>query len=107
MICFFILFAGYVALFSHMPRILYYVSFFSYLRYGYEGLIVSVYGYDREPLECPPDKTYCHYRFPRRIMEELSMDENHYLFDVAMLVVFIIVFFVLAYLGLLRKVKRS
>lgn len=107
MICFFILFAGFVALFNHMPRVLYYVSFISYLRYGYEGLIVTIYGYNRGPLECPLSETYCHYRYPQRIFEELSMDDSQYTFDVFMLVLFVLLFFILAYIGLQRKIRSN
>lgn len=39
----------------------------SYVKYGMEGLMTSIYGYDRELLPCPND--YCHYRIPKEILQ--------------------------------------
>lgn len=105
--CFFILFAGYVALFSHMPGILHAVSYLSYFRYAFEGLMITIYGYDRGPLVCPAPHTYCHYRYPQRIFEELSMNERNFSADIFMLMFFVVFFFSFGYMGLKRRVRTS
>lgn len=103
--CFFILFAGYVALFSHMPAALHALSYLSYFRYAFEGLMITIYGYERGPLECPPPHSYCHYRYPQRIFQELSMHEKNFVSDIVMLVVFVVVFFAFGYIGLKRRIR--
>jgi len=106
--CFFILFAGYVALFSHMPAILYAVSYLSYFRYAFEGLVISVYGYGRGPLDCPfTIYDYCHYRYPQRIFQELSMAESNFILDIGMLMLFVVAFFSFGFVGLKRRVTNT
>lgn len=107
LICFFILFAGYVVLFAHMPKLLYYVSYSSYFRYGFEAMVQSVYGNGRELLKCPKEELYCHYRYPQKIFEELGMDEHRYVTDVSMLLFFTILFFVVSFFSLRHKIKNA
>jgi hypothetical protein len=42
---------------------------FSYLRYGLEGIIVTIYGLDRETLPCSTD--YCHLREPKSLLKHV------------------------------------
>lgn len=42
-----ILFGGFLVKYTRMPRYLQYLSWFSFLKYGFEGLIVIIYGFDR------------------------------------------------------------
>lgn len=42
----------------------------SYLRYGLEGIIVTMYGSGREQLPCPID--YCHLREPEILLKHVS-----------------------------------
>ncbi|XP_065209407.1 ATP-binding cassette sub-family G member 1-like [Planococcus citri] len=107
LICFFILFAGYVVLFAHMPRLLYYVSYSSYFRYAFEALVQSVYGNNREILKCPIEETYCHYRYPQKIFEELGMDETRYVKDVLMLFFFLVLFFVMSFFSLRHNIRKG
>jgi hypothetical protein len=44
---------------------------FSYLRYGLEGIIVTMYGNDRQPLDCPID--YCHLREPVQLLRHVNI----------------------------------
>lgn len=70
-------------------------------------MIQSVYGNGREPLHCPKEESYCHYRYPQKIFEELGMDESRYLDDVMMLIVFLILFFVTSFFSLRHKIKNT
>lgn len=42
-----ILFGGFLVKYAQMPRYLQLLSWFSFLKYGFEGLIVIIYGFDR------------------------------------------------------------
>ncbi|XKL67551.1 hypothetical protein PGB90_003042 [Kerria lacca] len=77
------------------------------IQYGFEGMMVSVYGYGRDPLPCPLTDTYCHYRYPQILFQEMSMDETKYTFDICMLCLFVVTFFILSYIGLKRKVNST
>lgn len=100
-------FAGFLVFFNHMPTILYYISYLSYLRYSFEGFVQSIYGFNREKLPCPEPEIYCHYRSPETILTELSMTENKYWFDIMLLAAHFIVLRFVAYCTLKRKLTLS
>ncbi|XP_075224033.1 ATP-binding cassette sub-family G member 4 isoform X2 [Lycorma delicatula] len=102
--CFMLLFGGFLALFKHMTKPLYIVSFLSYMRYTMEGMVLSTYGYNRPPLDC--DKPYCHYRIPQTVLEEIGMTEDHYWFDISVLGIMSLFFSIYAYVTLRRRVKH-
>lgn len=93
-----ILFSGFFVNFDTIPGYLKWVTYVSYVRYGFEGAMVSIYGMDRAKLEC--HEMYCHFRSPKKFLEEMSMDNAEYWLDaVALLGTFvalrIIAYFVL------------
>lgn len=50
--------------------------------------MVAIYGLGREKLKC--SNVYCHYRDPKKFLEELSMDKAEWWVDaVALLCIFI------------------
>lgn len=101
-----ILFAGFICLFNHMPIPLYYFSFTSYMRWALEGLVVTVYGYGREPLECPPEHTYCHYRIPGTMFKDVGMKDGNYWTDVGALTTYFLVVTTLGYFCLHKALKN-
>ncbi|CAH0388183.1 unnamed protein product [Bemisia tabaci] len=103
MTCVAILFAGFLVLFSHMPRVLYYVSFVSYMRYGLEGLVNSVYGFGRGPLECP--EMYCHYRLPETAFDEIGMVDGRYWPNVAALTLFLLMVTIASFFSLKKSLR--
>jgi len=104
--CLLILFAGFLVLFNHMPIFLYYVSYGSYLRYGLEGLVMSIYGYGREPLDCMNEEGYCHFRFPETIFKEIGMVDGKFWTDISVMVCFLFVIMIVSFFTLQRSVKR-
>lgn len=49
----------------------------SYIRYGLEGLVTSLYGYNREKLYCPPSQCFCYFAVPQQllmIMRKIHLD---------------------------------
>lgn len=100
-------FAGFLVLFNHMPSFLYYVSYFSYLRYSLEGFVQSVYGFNRAQLNCPQEAIYCHYKVPKTILTELAMTDGKYWLDIVLLVVHFVVFRIIAYCTLKRRLKMT
>ncbi|XP_065081724.1 ATP-binding cassette subfamily G member 4-like isoform X2 [Ochlerotatus camptorhynchus] len=96
-----ILFSGFFVNFDVIPKYLQWLTYVSYVRYGFEGAMVSVYGMDREKLRCT--EIYCHYRSPQKFLEEMSMDKAEYWIDATALFCFFIGLRIVAYLVLRWK----
>ncbi|XP_077285385.1 ATP-binding cassette subfamily G member 4-like [Arctopsyche grandis] len=52
----------------------------SYLKYGLEGAMLSIFGYNRTKLEC--NSTYCHYKYPSKFLVEVDMEEANYSYSI-------------------------
>ena len=100
-------FCGFLVLFNHMPIFMYYVSYLSYLRYSFDGLMQAVYGFNREKLVCPKGEMYCHYRTPETLMTELSLNDGKYWVDVLVLLVNFVVLRIVGYVTLKRKLSST
>uniref|UniRef100_A0A182F6X8 Uncharacterized protein n=1 Tax=Anopheles albimanus TaxID=7167 RepID=A0A182F6X8_ANOAL len=96
-----ILFSGFFVNFDVIPSYLQWVTYVSYVRYGFEGAMVSVYGMEREKLACTA--IYCHFRSPKKFLEEMSMDNAEYWIDATALFGFFISLRVIAYFVLRWK----
>uniref|UniRef100_A0A182M9Z6 ABC transporter domain-containing protein n=1 Tax=Anopheles culicifacies TaxID=139723 RepID=A0A182M9Z6_9DIPT len=96
-----ILFSGFFVNFDVIPSYLQWVTYVSYVRYGFEGAMVSVYGMDRNKLACT--EIYCHFRSPKKFLEEMSMDNAEYWIDATALFGFFIALRVVAYFVLRWK----
>lgn len=96
-----ILFSGFFVNFDVIPKYLQWLTYVSYVRYGFEGAMVSVYGMDRAKLAC--EEMYCHYRSPQKFLEEMSMDKAEYWIDATALFCLFIGLRVVAYLVLRWK----
>lgn len=96
-----ILFSGFFVNFDVIPKYLQWLTYVSYVRYGFEGAMVSVYGMERAKLQCT--EIYCHYRSPQKFLEEMSMDKAEYWIDATALFGFFIGLRVIAYFVLRWK----
>ena len=81
------------------------MSYVAYVRYGFEGTMLAIYGYDRETLHC--SQAYCHFKHPKKFLEELSLDEGIFWIDVVSLLVFFFVLRLSGYFVLKYKVKSE
>lgn len=64
--------------------------------------MVAIYG-KRERLKCT--EIYCHYRDPKKILEQLSMDKSEYWVDAVALIVMFLGLRIVAYYVLRWKVN--
>lgn len=98
-----VLFSGFFVNFSAIPGYLKVLSYVSYIRYGFEGAMISVYGNNRAKLKCSVD--YCHFRSPKKFLDEMSMQDSVYWVDVVALLAFFIGLRIIAYFVLRLKLR--
>ncbi|XP_038214452.1 dnaJ homolog subfamily C member 10-like [Zerene cesonia] len=66
-------FAGFLVLIPHMHPIMQFVSYGSFMRHSFEAVVISLYSFNRVPLHCPDDVTYCHLRYKLIIVSLVLM----------------------------------
>lgn len=98
-----VLFSGFFVNFNAIPSYLQWLTYLSYVRYGFEGAMLSVYGFEREKLKC--SEAYCHFRKPDKFLKEMTMDQANFWVDVGALAAFFVFIRVISYLVLRFKLK--
>ncbi|XP_076252828.1 ATP-binding cassette sub-family G member 1 [Rhynchophorus ferrugineus] len=81
------MFAGFGVTLKDLPIYLYWGSYVSYLRFGLEGVVGAIYGLNRQTLDCPEDQ-YCHYKYPKKFLEDIAVKPDQFSNDVIALVLF-------------------
>lgn len=89
--------------FKAMPSYLKFLSYVSYIRYGFEGAMISVYGNNRTKLAC--SEAYCHFRYPSQFLKEMSMQDAVFWVDAVALIGFFIGLRIVAYFVLRLKLR--
>ncbi|XP_016935046.1 ATP-binding cassette sub-family G member 1 [Drosophila suzukii] len=99
----FLLFSGFFVSFDAIPVYLRWITYLSYIRYGFEGTALATYGYGREKLRC--FQVYCHFKSPTTTLEELDMVNANFTLDIVALIAIFVVLRISAYLFLRWKLK--
>ncbi|XP_034242718.1 ATP-binding cassette sub-family G member 4 [Thrips palmi] len=94
------MFAGFGVSLRDMPAYLKWGTYVSYLRYGLEGYVGSIYGRNRTTLGCTSSMEfhYCHYKYPTKFLTEIAnMDGNMYNVDLIVLAGILVLLRLVAY----------
>lgn len=81
------------------------MSYVAYVRYGFEGTMLAIYGYDREKLDC--SQPYCHFKYPKKFLEEMALEKGVFWIDVVSLIIFFVLLRVSGYFVLRFKLRSE
>lgn len=100
----FLLFSGFFVSFDAIPVYLRWITYLSYIRYGFEGTALTTYGFNREKLKCY--QVYCHFKNPETTLEELDMLNADFTLDILALLLIFLILRIAAFLFLRWKIKN-
>ncbi|CAK9821104.1 ATP-binding cassette sub-family G member 1 [Anthophora plagiata] len=101
----FLLFSGFFVSFDAIPVYLRWITYLSYIRYGFEGTALATYSFGREKLKC--FQVYCHFKNPETTLEELDMLDADFTLDILALLLIFLILRIAAYLFLRWKLKTA
>lgn len=100
-----LLFSGFFVKLGTIPTYLRWLSYVAYVRYGFEGTLLAIYGFDRPDMHC--SEAYCHYRTPTKFLEEFDVIDSIYWVDLVVLTGFFIVLRLIAFFVLKWKLRSQ
>ncbi|XP_061392279.1 ATP-binding cassette sub-family G member 1-like [Musca vetustissima] len=98
------MFSGFGIPLQDLPFYLKWGTYVSQLRYGLEGYVGAIYGNNRECLNCN-EARYCHYKYPKKFLSDITMEDGQFWNDVIALILIIMVYRIAAYVILRSKIN--
>lgn len=77
---------------DNIPVFIRYCMNLSYLRHSLEGIVQSIYGFNRSDMICPPNEKFCPYKKPAFLLRIMGFDDLNINISILALVLFYLVF---------------
>ncbi|XP_064595460.1 ATP-binding cassette sub-family G member 4-like [Liolophura sinensis] len=100
-----LLFSGFFVNFDTIPPYLQWLSYISYIRYSFEGVLQAIYGFERGALEC--ENNNCVFNKATDVLREMDVEGARFYIDFIVLCVFFVILRVSCYLVLRWRVKSQ
>ncbi|XP_043587169.1 ATP-binding cassette sub-family G member 4-like isoform X3 [Bombus pyrosoma] len=100
----FLIFSGFFVQFRDAHPYLRWLFHLSFLKYGFEGVMIAIYGYDRPKLSC--SDVYCHFAIPETLLNAVDMKQANYWFCLIVLVALYIALDIGTYTLLKYKLEK-
>lgn len=79
----------------------------SYLRFALEGIIQSIYGFNRTDMVCPAEEDFCPYKKPAFLLRIMGFEDLNVNVSILALILFYITFNLLALLLIKNRLSVS
>jgi hypothetical protein len=99
-----VLFSGFFLNLQDVPIWLSWLNDVSYFRYSFEGMMLSVYGYNRPDLEC--SEVDCYFKSPLKFLQQFQMADGVYAYDVLALVIWAVASYVFMFCALKYRIHN-
>lgn len=90
------------------------LTYISFARYSWEGMLVAIYGNNRGALDCDADDRRCLFRKSEDVLDAmdieetaLNIDQGKFYFDCVVLGLFFLTLRLVTYMVLRYKIKTS
>lgn len=90
-----------------LPGLIKFIMKFSYLRHSLEGLVDTLYGYERADTVCPPTEVFCMYKKANFLLMILGFEKINYWTSVAYLVAFYLVFSIAGFILIKHRLSAA
>lgn len=87
-----------------VPKYMRVLMSISYLRYGLEGIIDAIYGFERGDMTCPDNEVFCPYKKPSFLKQIMGFEEVDFYTSLIALIFFYILFNATAFYLIRRRV---
>ncbi|XP_050415436.1 ATP-binding cassette sub-family G member 1 isoform X1 [Patella vulgata] len=100
-----LLFSGFFVNFDTIPPYLQWLSYMSYIRYSFEGVLQAIYGFDRGALDC--DEKICIFKKASDVLKQMDVEHAEFWIDFIVLCIFFVILRIGCYFVLRWKVKAQ
>ncbi|PBC34512.1 ATP-binding cassette sub-family G member [Apis cerana cerana] len=100
----FLIFSGFFVQFRDAHPYLRWLFHLSFLKYGFEGVMIAIYGYDRPKLSC--SDVYCHFAIPETLLNAVDMKQANYWFCLIVLIALYVMLDIGTYTLLKLKLEK-
>lgn len=100
----FTIFSGFFLHLNDAHPYLHWLFHMSFLKYGFEGTMAVIYGYDRPKLYC--SDVYCHFAAPKQLLVAVGMKHVDYWYCISVLILLYIVLDIITFVILRVRLRK-